>query len=109
MSNASYGYDVFISYARKDGRLHAERLEHGLAAAGLAAWLDKRDLDPDQDFTAALEHAIEQSERVLCCITPDTKRGTSFVRREIGYALALRKPVIPSSLRTRSHLSTLST
>jgi len=88
-------YDVFISYARQDGSAHAERLEHDLSSAGFRTWRDKRDLDPDQDFTAVLEEAIERSRRIVCCITPDVRRSTSFVRREIGYALAKRRPVIP--------------
>ena len=88
-------YDVFISYARQDGAAQAERLEHDLSSAGFRTWRDKRDLDPDQDFTAVLEDAIERSRRIVCCITPDVRRSTSFVRREIGYALAKRRPVIP--------------
>jgi hypothetical protein len=88
-------YDVFISYARKDGMNHAEQLERDLTAAGLRTWRDRRDLDPDQDFSAELEHGIERSTRVVCCITPDTRRDNSFVRREIGYALAVHKPIVP--------------
>src|SRR5215472_17191688 len=88
-------YDVFISYARKDGSQYAERLERDFVAAGLKPWRDQRDLDPNQDYTAELEHAIENSESVVCCMTPDTKRDDSFVRREIGYALAIHRPIIP--------------
>jgi hypothetical protein len=88
-------YDAFISYARKDGLNHAERLERDLIAAGLKSWRDRRDLDPDQDFSAELEQGIEQSTWVVCCVTPDTRRDNSFVRREIGYALAVHKPIVP--------------
>ncbi|MCD4687566.1 MAG: TIR domain-containing protein, partial [Anaerolineae bacterium] len=88
-------HDVFISYARRDGLSYAEDLERDLCAAEFAVWRDKRDLDPDQDFTAELEKAIEHSARVVCIITPDVKRDNSFVRREIGYALAIGRPVIP--------------
>jgi len=97
MSNPAWqaSYDVFISYARRDGLERAARLEKDLSAAGLRTWRDKRQLDPDKDFTAELEQAIEQCVRVVCCITPDTKRDDSFVRREISYALAVKKPVIP--------------
>jgi len=88
-------YDVFISYARKDGSEYAERLDNGFVTAGLKAWRDRRDLDPDQDFTGELEEGIENSDSVICCITPDTHRNDSFVRREIGYALAVRKAIVP--------------
>lgn len=86
---------IFISYARQDGRPYAERLERELSAAGHAVWWDKRNLNPDQDFTAELEHAIAGAEGVVCCVTPDTRRDDSFVRREIAYAMAVRKPIIP--------------
>jgi hypothetical protein len=49
----------------------------------------------DQDFSAELEQGIENSNRVVCCITPDTRREDSFVRREIGYALAVHRPIVP--------------
>jgi HEAT repeat protein len=86
---------IFISYARQDGRNHATRLDSDLKKAGFETWYDTRDIDPNQDFSAELEHPISESSHVVCCITPDTRRSDSFVRREIGYALAVKKPVIP--------------
>lgn len=86
---------VFISYARSDGREYASRLYHGLMAHGFSGWLDTRNINPTQDFTAEIELAIENASHVAVCITPDSKRSDSFVRREIQYAQALRKPVIP--------------
>ena len=61
----------------------------------MTTWRDERVLNPDLDFTAELETAIEKSHRVVCCITPDVRRSDSFVRREIGYAMAVGKPVVP--------------
>lgn len=95
MTDPNAGHDIFISYARRDGLAYAERLERDLKATGVTTWRDKRNLDPDEDFTAELEVAIRQSKRVVCCITPDVERRDSFVRREIGYALAVNKPVVP--------------
>jgi len=86
---------IFISYARQDGLSFAERLEGDLQQAGRQVWRDKRNLDPHQDFTAELEKAIEAASHVAVCLTPDTKRDNSFVRREIAYALACQKPIIP--------------
>jgi hypothetical protein len=86
---------VFISYARKDGRDYAARVDADLIASGFHTWRDTRDIDPNQDFSAELERAIANSSYVVCCITPDTRRDESFVRREIGYALAVKKPVVP--------------
>lgn len=86
---------IFISYARQDGLAHAEKLDSELSRAGLQTWRDKRNLDPSQDFTAELEKAIEVARQVTVCLTPDTLRENSFVRREIQYALALHKPIVP--------------
>src|SRR5262252_2316067 len=88
-------YDAFISYARKDGSEYAEKLERDFVTASVKPWRDRHDLDPEQDYTAELEEGIENSHAVVCCITPDTRRKDSFVRREIAYALAIRKPILP--------------
>lgn len=103
---------IFVSYARRDGRHHAERLERDLRATGLPVWRDVRDLQPNQDFSSELERAIEASAEVLCCITPDVKRQDSFVRRELQYSLMLGKPVIPLLFNADGwmpiHIATLS-
>jgi hypothetical protein len=85
---------VFISYSRDDGEPYVSQLEQRLGARH-RVWRDKRDLRPDQDFTADIERGIEAASHVVVCLTPDTKRDNSFVRREIQYALAIKRPVIP--------------
>lgn len=86
---------IFISYARADGRDYARRIDDDLRAAGFRTWRDTRDIDPYQDFSAELETAIEHASHVVCCVTPDVRRDDSFVRREIGYSLRLKKPIVP--------------
>ncbi|MBX3083046.1 MAG: TIR domain-containing protein [Anaerolineae bacterium] len=88
---------IFISYARHDGREQAEYLITKLKALDIPAWYDTRNLSPDQDFTAELEKAIEGASHVVVCVTPDTKRDDSYVRREISYACNkfVNKPIIP--------------
>ena len=86
---------VFLSYARQDGANAARRLAASLAEAGHAVWWDQRNLDPFRDFTAEIELAIEAAKVVLVAVTSGVRRADSFVRREIGYALALGKPIVP--------------
>lgn len=86
---------IFISYARKDGGEYAGRLHTALESAGFRAWRDTRDIDPAQDFSAEIESGIEKAACVALCLTPESKRSDSFVRREIQYAQVLKKPVIP--------------
>jgi hypothetical protein len=85
---------LFISYARKDGAVNAERIDRTLAGAGFTTWRDTRGIDPTADFTAEIEKAIEAATYVIACITPDVKRDDSFVRRELGYALAVKIPIV---------------
>jgi tetratricopeptide (TPR) repeat protein len=85
---------IFISYSRHDGALYADAVERFLREHGYPIWRDTRNIDGHQDFTAELEEAIEQATHLVVCLTLDTKRSNSFVRREIGYALAINVPVI---------------
>jgi hypothetical protein len=89
--------ETFISYARRDGLAFAEQLERDLPNT----WRDKRNLNPFNDFTAELEKAIQAARQVLVCITPDVLCADSFVRREISYALYLKKPVLVARLAWR--------
>ncbi|MCL4250614.1 MAG: HEAT repeat domain-containing protein [Anaerolineae bacterium] len=84
---------VFISYARKDADLGAAPLDAALRPL-YAVWRDLRGIDPAQDFTAEIEKALQAASHVIVCVTPDTLRDDSFVRREIAYASYLKKPIL---------------
>ena len=86
---------VFISYARRDGRPIAERLLTSLVDRGFGAWYDKRDLDPFQDFSTEIEHGIDHASHVAVCVTAGSKDDESFVRREITYASLAHKRIVP--------------
>lgn len=89
-------FDVFISYARADGRDIAQGLQSALNARGLNAWRDERNLNPYQDFSVMIERAIQRSNHVLVCLTPSiVQRDDSFVRREILYAQGRKKTITP--------------
>ena len=84
---------VFISYARKDGSAHAQRLDADLKRAGYAVWYDKRNTDPARDFTAEIERGIKDASHVVVCVTPDSVRDDSFVRREVQYSIIAKKRI----------------
>ncbi|MBE2267446.1 MAG: TIR domain-containing protein [Anaerolinea sp.] len=78
---------VFISYAREDGKAFAKRLQSELESAGFQTWMDERNIDPYQDFSAEIETAIRAAHFVVVCVTKDVSfRENSFVRREIVYS-----------------------
>src|SRR6516164_4054070 len=85
---------IFISYARRDGQDASARLAHNLEHAGFRVWRDTRDIDPAQDFTAQIERGIASARCVVACITDDTLKGDSFVRREISYACLINIPIL---------------
>ena len=94
-----FQFDVFISHARKDYEPFVAQLDGDLRAAGLTTWIDRRGIDPAQDFTAEIERAIKASRFVVACISPDVvERDNSFVRREIQYALLSKRPVLVARL-----------
>lgn len=87
---------IFLSYARADGRDHAEQLEADLNAAGLTTWRDKRNLNEYNDFSAEIEINIREATFVAIVVTPSVEQNpSSFVRREILYAQSKNKPIIP--------------
>jgi hypothetical protein len=84
---------VFISHATSDGADHAARLDRELRQHGVDTWLCAHDLYEADDFTAALEQAIDAADRFIACITSDVQRPDSYVRREIAYAQYRGKPI----------------
>jgi hypothetical protein len=85
---------VFISYARADGSEHALGLERALRIEGFTTWRDVRNIDLSADFTSEIENAIKSSLAVVLCVTPDTSRPDSFVRREIAFARLVNRPIL---------------
>src|SRR5262249_10079495 len=56
---------------------------------------DVRTLDPAKDFSVEIETAIAAARAIVLCITPSLDRQDSFVRREILYAQAKQRQIIP--------------
>jgi hypothetical protein len=87
---------IFISYARADGVHAADSVERLLTESGFAVWRDVRDLEPTADFSVEIERAIAASAAVVVCVTSSIAlASSSFVRREILYAQAKGRPIIP--------------
>ncbi|MBZ0280696.1 MAG: TIR domain-containing protein [Anaerolineae bacterium] len=85
---------IFISYARKDGRELALRLQADLQNAGLSAWLDTNEIDGGASWSSDIEQAIED-----CDVTLTLLSRASFIseicRAEQLRALRKGKRVIP--------------
>ena len=85
--------NVFISYAREDGRAFAERL-HAQLQNSDKVWFDERSLAPGVDWDDEIASGIERCDVVLVVVTRAYARS-SFARKEVVYASGKRKPILP--------------
>ena len=69
-STASAGLQVFISYARRDGRRFADWLEGALKQRGFDAYLDRKDIVPGEPWRTRLAELIRASDAVVFVVTP---------------------------------------
>nr|VFJ87469.1 MAG: TIR domain-containing protein [Candidatus Kentron sp. H]VFJ89095.1 MAG: TIR domain-containing protein [Candidatus Kentron sp. H]VFJ95785.1 MAG: TIR domain-containing protein [Candidatus Kentron sp. H] len=87
-----YKFRVFISYARGDPEL-AEKLSKKLEEAELEpVWDDS--IQAGTQFSDEIKGFIANSHIFIPLIT-DKSRSSSWVHQEIGFAIALKVPVLP--------------
>ncbi len=84
---------VFISYSRMDSAF-IDRLEAELRAYGFDTWVDRQHLEGGADWARLIEGQIVQRETLVVALSPDAVTST-WVRREITFALNAGKHVIP--------------
>jgi tetratricopeptide (TPR) repeat protein len=96
-SDAAETWDVFLSYAYRDGAAAAGRLYTDLSARGLRVWWDKGGgIAYGQAFDVAIQEGIRHARHYVILYTPAaTERKESFVLKELAYALELKKQPIP--------------
>lgn len=100
---------VFLSYRRDDRSGHAGRLADALIQrfGPKSVFQDVAAISPGQDFTEAIERALEDCEAVLVVIGPDwlgtpgpsgksrLHEPDDYVHLELATALSLDVPVVP--------------
>jgi WD40 repeat protein len=62
-------FRIFISYARKDGALLAQRLQSDLTKEGFDAWLDTQRFRGGATWTSETEAALDQANCVLALLS----------------------------------------
>lgn len=77
---------VFIAHVKEDTAA-ASRLYDALEAAGFSPWMDLRKLTPGQNWTRAIEGAIETSDFFLACYSENSVNKWGGFQAEIRYAL----------------------
>ena len=87
---------VFISYARED-QDYAHKLENDLRKHGFQVWIDDR-LGSGDRWWQEIDRAIRACAAFVVVMTPNAEAST-FVRKEIMWAIKQRKPILPLLLR----------
>lgn len=85
---------IFISYARSDGAILAQRLQSDLTKAGFDTWLDTQGIAGGATWTKKIEHALDEAECVLALMTSGSY-VSEICRAEQLRALRKGKCVIP--------------
>jgi hypothetical protein len=85
---------IFIAYAVEDAA-PAEQLYRAFSAQGFAAWLDRRNLLPGQNWPRRIEEAIASSDFFIACFSRRSVRKRGGFQAEIRFALdcASRMPL----------------
>lgn len=95
-------YDVFISHAHSDAA-YVDELVVALEQAGVRVWHDRGALRLSEDFSSALEQALEESPYFVLVISPDYL-ASQWCNFEMGVVLGRKLTqeagrVIPLYLR----------
>jgi hypothetical protein len=87
---------VFISYGRRDAAEFAARLAAWLAGQGFDPWLDvQHGIPVGAPFDVRIEIGISNSDVMLAVLSSWSVSPESFCRKELLFAQAKKKPIIP--------------
>lgn len=99
--------DVFISYRREDGLMHARFLSEKLTNSGCRVFFDQKDIHPGNDFDLTIKKYLEECNDVILIVTKSyfgmkdsnhqlrIQQDSDWVRKEIALALSHHKNIIP--------------
>jgi sterile alpha and TIR motif-containing protein tir-1 len=99
--------DVFISYRREDGLMHARFLSEKLTNSGCRVFFDQEDIPPGNDFDLTIKKHLEECNDVILIVTKSyfgmkdsnhqlrIQQDSDWVRKEIALALSHQKNIIP--------------
>jgi hypothetical protein len=86
--------DIFISYARSDGRDIARRLRDELSAHGFDIWQDVVSMEGGEDWRKQIDKAIESVRTMVLILTPGSL-ASKYVRAEWVHARRVGTHILP--------------
>ncbi|HEY6392604.1 MAG TPA: CHAT domain-containing protein, partial [Bryobacteraceae bacterium] len=87
---------VFISHTTKDDPV-VKKIQQALHSLGIYAWVDSQELVAGNKLAPEIQKAIEDHEHFIAVLSPNTI-NSPWVKKEIEYALGLKKEVTPVML-----------
>jgi hypothetical protein len=97
-----FGYDVFISYSRRDASDYARSLQQALEARDYRCFIDKRELPVGSPLDSSLLRALSRSSALVVVGSPVSLGAKSYVPKEIrGFAQVKpesRRKIVPISI-----------
>jgi tetratricopeptide (TPR) repeat protein len=87
---------VFISHATEDDPV-VKKIRKALESLSILVWVDSQGLTPGDKLTPKVQKAIENHEHLIAVLSVNAINST-WVKKEIEYALGLNKKVIPVML-----------
>jgi WD40 repeat protein len=88
---------VFVSYSDQDKET-MEKIRSSLRRESLTVWTNKTDIQTGEDFQSAIDRGIEQTDNLVYLLSPDSIES-EYVRKELEYAVSLKKRIIPVLVR----------
>lgn len=96
MQFSSMGYDIFISYSRKDSQIVRQFLSE-IAKTDYTMWIDEEGIYSGEQFKTKIVRAIKNSSIILFFSSVNAN-ASEWTVKEIGYALKKNKTIIPIRL-----------
>lgn len=89
-----FRYDIFISYARRDGKEYALKLRDQLKQLDFTCFLDYEELPPGNSLNSTLKRALRKSAAL---VVVGTERATKsrYVELEVGEFAKTGRAIIP--------------
>lgn len=88
-------YKIFVSYSRKDKDAVLPWVKNFEKNSGVHCWIDMQGIESGSQFEDIIINAINQADAVILMISKNLK-NSSFVKKEIDYALLKNKKIIPA-------------
>lgn len=90
------GYRLFLSHSSHD-RVRVAQLREELAVFGISAFVAHEDIEPDTEWQAEIEKALETMDGLVALHTPQFGESR-WTDHEVGWALARGVPVLSARL-----------